>query len=76
MDFWYDYVLATSLLYKVANFKSASVFCAKSVISIFLEFLTAEKMQPMYVVDAFTSEKFSGNPAAVCPLNLVNNKHN
>ena len=27
------------------------------------------KKQPIYQVDAFTSELFSGNPAAVCPLN-------
>ena len=24
--------------------------------------------QPIYIVDAFTTELFSGNPAAVCPL--------
>ena len=24
--------------------------------------------RPIYIVDAFTSEAFKGNPAAVCPL--------
>ena len=26
---------------------------------------------PLYVVDAFTAEAFSGNPAAVCPLDVA-----
>lgn len=31
---------------------------------------------PLYTVDAFTSEPFAGNPAAVCLLNKVNLKKN
>ena len=30
---------------------------------------------PIYQVDAFTNQRFKGNPAAVCPLDCRDAKH-
>ena len=64
-------------------FKSRLVFCGRVSMQRFLVFpvLTVTHSRqnnqypvivrmkiPFYTIDAFTSEPFSGNPAAVCPL--------